>query len=64
MVQKICNEHHIMDGEIKVGCDNLEAIQRLSDMDYLVSPNHAHFYLTTAIRHYVKKGQLHGKHVM
>ncbi len=55
MVKEICNEHHITDGEIEVGCDNLEAIWRLSDMDYLVSPNHAHFDLTTGICHYVKK---------
>ncbi len=54
-VQEICNEHHITDGEIKVGCNNLEAIRRLSDTDYLVSPNHAHFDITTAIHHYVKQ---------
>ncbi len=40
LVYKICQEHQIMEGEIEVGCDNIEALRRATDMDYSMLPNH------------------------
>ncbi len=38
LVNVICQEHQILEGEIEVGCDNIKALRRAINMDYLVSP--------------------------
>ncbi len=52
VLNAICQEHLITEGEIELGCDNVKALQRAINSEYYMLLIHTHLELTTAIRYH------------
>ncbi len=59
MVQVICTEHNVTSRAIEVGCNTMEAFNKVFEPGYLISPNHTQYDLTYAIQSLIKVSPIH-----
>ncbi len=48
-VNEVCKQYNIQKQVIVLACDNVEALQRLVDLKYFISPRQLHFDVLMAI---------------
>ncbi len=57
-INAICAEHEVTDGATTLACDIIEALHRVTNLDYCISLNHTLFYLTTVIQYHIKQSRI------